>query len=88
MASDVASLGFDLPELIAAQKLAVDLRARGTQRDRGNGRVRSRGLFVRLDYAIRTVGPNASVPRHIESLFAGLKTRRPPERSCDGCSDG
>jgi circadian clock protein KaiC len=73
MASDVASLGFDLPELIKAQKLAVDY----VRVERGEieetGEYDLEGLFVRLDYAIRTIGAKRIVLDTIESLFAGLK---------------
>ena len=73
MASDVASLGFDLPELIKAQKLAVDY----VRVERGEieetGEYDLEGLFVRLDYAIRTIGAKRVVLDTIESLFAGLK---------------
>jgi circadian clock protein KaiC len=73
MASDVASLGFDLPGLIAAKKLAVDY----VRVERGEieetGEYDLEGLFVRLGYAIRTVGAKRVVLDTIESLFAGLK---------------
>jgi circadian clock protein KaiC len=73
MASDVASLGFDLLELIKAQKLAVDyVRVeRGEIEETGDYDLE--GLFVRLGYAIRTVGAKRVVLDTIESLFAGLK---------------
>jgi circadian clock protein KaiC len=73
MASDVASLGFDLPELIAAKKLAVDY----VRVERGEieetGEYDLEGLFVRLGYAIHTVGAKRVVLDTIESLFSGLK---------------
>ena len=73
MASDVASLGFDLPELIATNKLAVDY----VRVERGEieetGEYDLEGLFVRLAHAIRTVGAKRVVLDTIESLFAGLK---------------
>jgi circadian clock protein KaiC len=73
IASDVASLGFDLPKLIDAQKLAVDY----VRVERGEieetGEYDLEGLFVRLDHAIRTVGAKRVVLDTIESLFAGLK---------------
>jgi circadian clock protein KaiC len=73
MASDVASLGFDLPELIKAQKLAIDY----VRVERGEieetGEYDLEGLFVRLDYAIRTIGAKRVVLDTIESLFASLK---------------
>jgi circadian clock protein KaiC len=73
MASDVASLGFDLPALIAAKKLAVDY----VRVERGEieetGEYDLEGLFVRLGYAIRLVGAKRVVLDTIESLFSGLK---------------
>ncbi len=42
IASDVASLGFDLPDADRGGEARRRLRARGTRRDRGNGRVRPR----------------------------------------------
>jgi circadian clock protein KaiC len=73
MASDVASLGFDLPQLIAAQKLAVDYVRVERSEIEETGEYDLEGLFVRLDYAIRTVGAKRVVLDTIESLFAGLK---------------
>ena len=72
IASDVASLGFDLPQLIEAKKLVVDY----VRVERGEieetGEYDLEGLFVRLDHAIRTVGAKRVVLDTIESLFAGL----------------
>ena len=64
IASDVASLGFDLPELVAAQKLAVDYVRVERSEIEETGEYDLEGLFVRLDYAIRTVGARARRPRH------------------------
>jgi circadian clock protein KaiC len=73
IASDVASLGFDLPRLIGDGKLAVDY----VRVERGEieetGEYDLEGLFVRLEHAIRTVGAKRVVLDTIESLFAGLK---------------
>jgi len=73
VASDVESLGFNLPELIAAQKLAVDYVRVERSEIEETGEYDLEGLFVRLDYAIRTVGAKRVVLDTIESLFAGLK---------------
>jgi len=73
MASDVASLGFDLPELVAAKKLAVDYVRVERAEIEETGEYDLEGLFVRLAYAIRTVGAKRVVLDTIESLFAGLK---------------
>jgi len=73
MADDVASLGFDLPELIAAKKLAVDYVRVERSEIEETGEYDLEGLFVRLAHAIRTVGAKRVVLDTIESLFAGLK---------------
>ena len=73
IASDVGSLGFDLPALIAAQKLAVDYVRVERSEIEETGEYDLEGLFVRLDYAIRSVGARRVVLDTIESLFAGLK---------------
>jgi circadian clock protein KaiC len=73
IASDVASLGFDLPELIKAQKLAVDYVRVERSEIEETGEYDLEGLFVRLDHAIRTVGAKRVVLDTIESLFSGLK---------------
>jgi circadian clock protein KaiC len=73
LASDVASLGFDLPQLIAAQKLAVDYVRVERSEIEETGEYDLEGLFVRLDYAIRAVGAKRVVLDTIESLFSGLK---------------
>jgi circadian clock protein KaiC len=73
IASDVASLGFDLPELIKARKLAVDFVRVERSEIEETGEYDLEGLFVRLDHAIRTVGARRVVLDTIESLFAGLK---------------
>ena len=73
MASDVASLGFDLPALISAKKLAVDYVRVERSEIEETGEYDLEGLFVRLEYAIRAVGAKRVVLDTIESLFAGLK---------------
>jgi len=73
IASDVASLGFALPELVASKKLAVDYVRVERSEIEETGEYDLEGLFVRLDYAIRTVGAKRVVLDTIESLFAGLK---------------
>jgi circadian clock protein KaiC len=60
MASDVASLGFDLPELIAAKKLAVDYVRVERSEIEETGEYDLEGLFVRLGYATARSAPSAS----------------------------
>ena len=75
MASDVASLGFDLPELIEAQKLAVDY----VRVERGEieetGEYDLEGLFVRLELRDPDGRRQARRPRHHR-----IAVRRPEER--------
>jgi circadian clock protein KaiC len=73
IASDVESLGFDLPDLIDSKKLAVDYVRVERSEIEETGEYDLEGLFVRLDYAIRSVGAKRVVLDTIESLFAGLK---------------
>jgi circadian clock protein KaiC len=70
---DVASLGFDLPALIEAQKLVIDYVRVERSEIEETGEYDLEGLFVRLDHAIRTVGARRVVLDTVESLFAGLK---------------
>jgi circadian clock protein KaiC len=72
IASDVASLGFDLPGLIEAKKLAVDYVRVERSEIEETGEYDLEGLFVRLEYAIQSVGAKRVVLDTIESLFAGL----------------
>jgi circadian clock protein KaiC len=72
IASDVASLGFDLPELIRTQKLELDYVRVERSEIEETGEYDLEGLFVRLDYAIRKVGAKRIVLDTIESLFSGL----------------
>ena len=72
LAQDVASLGFDLPTLIETGKLAVDYVRVERSEIEETGEYDLEGLFVRLDYAIQSVGAKRVVLDTIESLFAGF----------------
>jgi circadian clock protein KaiC len=72
IANDVASLGFDLPELIKARKLSVDYVRVERREIQETGEYDLEGLFVRLNYAIQSIGAKRVVLDTIESLFAGL----------------
>jgi len=72
IAADVASLGFDLPELIRSEKLAVDYVRVERSEIQETGEYDLEGLFVRLNYAIKSIGAKRIVLDTIESLFAGL----------------
>jgi circadian clock protein KaiC len=71
--SDVESLGFDLPQLVESQKIAIDYVRVERSEIEETGEYDLEGLFVRLDYAIQSIGAKRVVLDTIESLFAGLK---------------
>ena len=69
LAANVASLGYDLKELIADKKLAVDYVHVERSEIEETGEYDLDGLFVRLDYAIKSVGAKRVVLDTIEALF-------------------
>ncbi|HSQ48400.1 MAG TPA: circadian clock protein KaiC [Candidatus Deferrimicrobiaceae bacterium] len=72
LAQNVASLGFDLKELIAEKKLLVDYVRVERREIEETGEYDLEGLFVRLNYAIDSISAKRVVLDTIESLFAGL----------------
>jgi circadian clock protein KaiC len=70
--ANVASLGFDLPQLIKDRKLVIDHVAVDRQQIDENGEFDLEGLFIRLAYAVESVGAKRVVLDTIESLFAGF----------------
>ena len=72
LASDLNSLGFDLGKLIAAGKLVVDYVRVERSEIEETGEYDLEGLFVRLEYAVDSIGAKRIVLDTIESLFAGL----------------
>jgi circadian clock protein KaiC len=72
LAQNVASLGFDLPGLIQNKKLAFEhVRVERSEIEE-TGDYDLEGLFIRLGYAIDSIGAKRVVLDTIESLFAGL----------------
>jgi circadian clock protein KaiC len=72
IASDVASLGFDLASLVDDGKLFIDYVRIERSEIEETGEYDLEGLFVRLDHAIRATGAKRIVLDTIESLFSGL----------------
>ena len=72
LAANVASLGFDLKQLAAEKKLALDFVFVERAEIEETGEYDLDGLFVRLQYAIDTVGAKRVALDTIESLFGGL----------------
>ncbi len=72
LADNVASLGFDVPGLIEANKLAIDhIRIERSEIEE-TGDYDLEGLFVRLGYAIDRIGAKRIVLDTLEALFASL----------------
>src|SRR5580692_902501 len=69
---NVASLGYDLGALVAEKKIAIDFVRVERSEIEETGEYDLEGLFVRLDYAIKSVGAKRVVLDTLEMLFAGL----------------
>jgi circadian clock protein KaiC len=69
---NVASLGFDLTDLIKNKKLALDHVHVERSEIEETGEYDLEGLFIRLGHAIDSIGAKRVVLDTIESLFAGL----------------
>ena len=67
-----ASLGFDLPGLIAANKLVIDYVRVERSEIEESGEYDLEGLFVRLGFAIDKIGAKRVVLDTLEALFSGL----------------
>jgi circadian clock protein KaiC len=75
LAQNVASLGFDLPQLIKDKKLVLDhVRVERSEIEE-TGDYDLEGLFIRLGFAIDSIGARRVVLDTIESLFAGLSNQ-------------
>lgn len=72
---NVASLGFNLNDLVAKKKLVIDHVQVERSQIEENGEYDLEGLFIRLDYAIKTVGAKRVMLDTIEALFAGLNNQ-------------
>jgi circadian clock protein KaiC len=72
LASNVASLGFDLNALIRQQKLLVDHIRIERSEIQETGDYDLEGLFIRLNHAIDSIGAKRVVLDTIEALFSGL----------------
>ena len=72
LAKNVRSLGFDLDQLVEEKKLIVDFVRVERAEIEETGDYDLEGLFVRLNYAIDTIGAKRVVLDTIETLFSGL----------------
>lgn len=72
LATNVASLGFDLDKLQKNKKLRIDYVHIDRTEVEETGEYDLNGLFIRLDHAINSIGAKRVVLDTIENLFAGL----------------
>jgi circadian clock protein KaiC len=72
VAANVASLGFDVPGLVAEKKLAVDHVRIERSEIEETGEYDLEALFVRLGYAVDAIGARRVVLDTLEALFAGF----------------
>ncbi|HET8539978.1 MAG TPA: circadian clock protein KaiC [Anaeromyxobacter sp.] len=72
IATNVASLGFDVRRLQAEKKLSVDWVRVERSEIEDTGEYDLEGLFVRLDHAVKSVGAKRVALDTIESLFSAL----------------
>ena len=72
LTQNVASLGFDLKDLIARKKMVLDFVYIERSEIEETGEYDLEGLFIRLGHAIDSIGAKRVVLDTIESLFAGL----------------
>lgn len=72
LAANVTSLGFDLPGLQAQKLLRIDHVHVDRSEIEETGEYDLDGLFIRLGYAIDTIGAKRVVLDTIESLFSGF----------------
>jgi circadian clock protein KaiC len=72
LTKNVASLGFDLEKLVKNKKIALDHVHVERSEIEETGEYDLEGLFIRLNYAIDSIGAKRVVLDTIESLFAGL----------------
>jgi len=72
LAQNVESLGFNVPELVRQNKLSIDYVYLDRREIEVTGEYDLEGLFIRLGYAIDSVGAKRVVLDTVEALFAGL----------------
>jgi circadian clock protein KaiC len=75
LAKNVASLGFDLEDLQKRKKLAVDFVRVERSEVAETGEYDLEGIFIRLGYAIDSIGAKRVLLDTIESLFGGLENQ-------------
>ena len=72
LTQNVASLGFDLDDLVARRLLVIDHVRVERSKVEASGDYDLEGLFIRLDHTVRSVGAQRVVLDTLKTLFAGL----------------
>jgi len=72
LTKNVASLGFDLKDLIAHKKIVLDFVYISDSENEASGEFNLDGLFIRLEQAIDSIGARRVVLDTVESLFTSL----------------
>ncbi|PIQ19533.1 MAG: KaiC 1 [Flavobacteriaceae bacterium CG18_big_fil_WC_8_21_14_2_50_34_36] len=72
LTENVVSLGYDLNKLVAQKKLVLDHVKVDRSEIEETGEYDLEGLFIRLNYAIDSIGAKRVVLDTLESLFSGL----------------
>ena len=75
LAANVTSLGFDLPALEASQRLRIDHVHVDRSEVEESGEYDLDGLFIRLGYAIDSIGAKRVVLDTVEALFSGFSNQ-------------
>jgi circadian clock protein KaiC len=75
MAKNVASLGFDLNDLVARKKLMMDYVRIEPSEIEETGAYDLEGLFVRLQFAVESIGAKRVVLDTIEAIFSGFSNQ-------------
>ena len=88
LTANVRSLGFDLDDLIEREEARGRLRPHRAQRDRGDRRVRPRGLFIRSATPSTRSEPSASSSTPSRPSSPASTTPRCCAPSCAGSSAG
>ncbi|MEN6624187.1 MAG: ATPase domain-containing protein, partial [Smithella sp.] len=72
LSANIASLGFDVESLVARKKLLIDNVYLERSEIEETGQYDLEGLFIRLNYAIDSIGAKRVVLDTIEALFSGF----------------
>ena len=88
LAKNFASLGFDLDDLIARNKLVVDYVYIDKSEIEETGEYDLEGLFIRLGSAIDSIGAKRVALDTLEVLFSGFQNQPIRRLSFEGSSAG